>query len=94
MLYRKRPVIIEAFRLPLPADAMDLTAFSLWKNRVGFPTNARAGDEGGSLVIPTLEGDMLARAGDWIIKGVKGEFYPCRHDIFEATYERVPEDRL
>lgn len=41
------------------------------------------------LIIPTLEGDHLARQGDWIIKGVKGEFYPCKPDIFEATYEEV-----
>lgn len=39
--------------------------------------------------IQTLEGDMLARQGDWVIKGVKGEFYPCKPDIFEATYEPV-----
>lgn len=41
------------------------------------------------LVIPTLEGDMLALHGDWIIKGVKREFYPCKNDIFEATYDRA-----
>jgi len=40
-----------------------------------------------SVVIHTLEGDMKANMGDWIIKGVKGEFYPCKPDIFEATYE-------
>ena len=39
--------------------------------------------------IPTLEGLMVARQGDWIIRGVKGELYPCKPDIFEATYERV-----
>jgi hypothetical protein len=38
-------------------------------------------------MIQTLEGDMWARPGDWIIKGVQGEFYPCKPDIFEATYE-------
>lgn len=41
------------------------------------------------LVVQTLEGDHRADAGDWIIKGVKGEFYPCKPDIFEATYEKV-----
>jgi len=40
-------------------------------------------------VIVTLEGEMRADLGDWIIKGVKGEFYPCKPDIFEATYEEV-----
>lgn len=41
----------------------------------------------GAMVIPTLEGDHLANVGDWIIKGVKGEFYPCKPDIFAATYD-------
>lgn len=41
------------------------------------------------ILIPTLEGEMTARVGDWIIKGVKGEFYPCKPDIFWATYDRV-----
>lgn len=41
------------------------------------------------IVIPTLEGEMRANKGDYIIKGIKGEFYPCKPDIFEATYDRV-----
>lgn len=44
-----------------------------------------------TLTIPTLEGDMVAQDGDWIIRGVKGELYPCKPDIFEATYELVDE---
>jgi len=43
----------------------------------------------GTLDIPTLEGTMTAQPGDWIIRGVKGELYPCKPDIFEATYEAV-----
>jgi hypothetical protein len=43
------------------------------------------------VVIQTPEGNMTAALGDWIIKGVKGEFYPCKPDIFEETYERVEE---
>jgi len=42
---------------------------------------------GDKVIIPTLEGDHLANIHDWIIKGVKGEFYPCKPDIFEMTYE-------
>jgi hypothetical protein len=42
-----------------------------------------------TMVIKTLEGDMIASVGDYIIKGVKGEFYPCKPDIFEQTYEPV-----
>ena len=44
-----------------------------------------------TLLIKTLEGNMTACIGDYIIKGIKGEFYPCRADIFELTYERVDE---
>ena len=46
-------------------------------------------DELPYLVIPTLEGNMIASLGDYVIKGVNGEFYPCKPDIFEKTYERV-----
>ncbi|MBF6189533.1 hypothetical protein, partial [Nocardia farcinica] len=42
--------------------------------------------------IDTLEGIMTATLGDWIIRGIKGEFYPCKSDIFEATYERVADN--
>jgi hypothetical protein len=44
------------------------------------------------LLIPTLEGTMLAKQGDWVIKGVKGEIYPCKPDIFDLTYEPVTEN--
>lgn len=44
---------------------------------------------GAHMIVPTLEGEMIARPGDWIIRGVKGEFYPCKPDIFAATYEAV-----
>ena len=48
--------------------------------------------ENGELKIGTLEGVMSARSGDWIIRGVKEEYYPCKPDIFEATYEMVAEE--
>lgn len=47
--------------------------------------------ETGGIHIPTMEGVMIASPGDWIIKGIKGEFYPCKPDIFEATYTKVTE---
>jgi len=46
----------------------------------------------GQPVIQTLEGDMLVNDGDWIIKGLSGEFYPCKPDIFEKTYEAVEDE--
>ena len=44
-----------------------------------------------ALIVPTLEGDMIAQRGDWIITGVKSEKYPCKPDIFEMTYEKVED---
>lgn len=78
MKYRKKPVVIEA---------MQYTRNALEAERVAEWCGGTQSDDG--CMIETLEGDMLARYGDWIIKGVQGEFYPCKPDIFEMTYERV-----
>lgn len=90
--YRKKPVVIDAVKWDgteecmkvilqlvdfdaLPSDGMHVN------NGLGYvPTT-------GTLDIPTLEGVMTASPGDWVIRGVKGEIYPCKPDIFEATYE-------
>lgn len=78
--YRKKPVVIEAWRnVPGISDM-----FPDWM-KVGSITTS----DDGSLNIVTLEGVMRADPGDWIIRGVKGEFYPCKPDIFAATYELV-----
>jgi hypothetical protein len=77
MKYRKRPVVINA--LLLRSDNRE--AVAQWCGGTIMQTN-------GSLSIPTLEGCMRAELGDWVIQGVKGEFYPCKPDIFCATYER------
>lgn len=92
--WRKRPVVIEAIQLN----------FDSWGAVCGFVTGDSFGggcyvDENGKatenetpiigLKIVTLEGTMLAVAGDWIIKGVNGEFYPCKPIIFDKTYELV-----
>ncbi len=82
MKYRKLPVVIEA---------MQFTDED--KNRVfNWITCTRYSDFEENkpvLKIQTLEGDMTARLGDWIIKGVNGEFYPCKDDIFRKTYEEA-----
>ena len=82
MKFRKKPVVIEAFQLT--DDWFDLPHPNP-QHIVGFITDSKAR----TVVIPTLEGNHLARVGDWIIKGIKGEFYPCKPDIFEQTYEKV-----
>ncbi len=85
MRFRKRPVVIEAMQL---TDENKNRVF----NWVGG--NRYADHVNGSpvLKIGTLEGDMTASLGDWIIKGVKGEFYPCKPEIFEATYEAITQE--
>ena len=82
MKFRKKPVVIEAFQFCDPAPG-----FQKGDLFMGYPVHRD--DKGYYLVIPTLEGDHRANEGDWIIKGVKGEFYPCKPDIFELTYEPV-----
>jgi len=80
MKFRKKPVVIEAVQWT-GSNLKEVFDFMQWRN---------AGhDEKTGLFIHTLEGNHYANQGDWIIKGVQGEFYPCKPDIFEATYERV-----
>jgi hypothetical protein len=81
MKFRKKPVVIEAIQWT--GDNYDEVGDFL-----GLYATAQVDDD---FIIPTLEGEMRAAPGDWIIKGVKGEFYPCKPDIFEETYERVGE---
>lgn len=76
--FRKKPVIIEAWQ-STPTD--------LWPEWVEAAVTHI--EPGNVLVIATLEGAMRAQPGDWIIQGVKGEVYPCRDDIFRATYDPV-----
>lgn len=76
--FRKRPVVIEAVQW-LGNNHPEVTSFQ----------GGCAEYEGGKVVIQTLEGEMRASVGDWIIKGVNGEFYPCKPDIFALTYEEV-----
>jgi hypothetical protein len=86
--FRKKPVVIEAMQF----DGTHATASPIYRWSGGNHTledpicydNAK-----GLLLIKTLEGVMTAQPGDWIIRGVKGEFYPCKPDIFSATYEAI-----
>jgi hypothetical protein len=80
--FRKKPVVIEAMQFVGPQTKKDIIE---WVNAVsGFQA---ASDGGDCLWIRTLEGDHRADLMDWIIQGVKGEFYPRRPEIFAATYE-------
>lgn len=80
--YRKKPVIIEALQWT-GTNQTELFDFCGPRSDLRFLH--------GCVNIPTLEGIMTANPGDYIIKGVAGEFYPCKPDIFEETYEEVSE---
>lgn len=81
MKYRKKPVVIEAVQFDGTIESVEELMIPEVSQELGSKT----------LQIPTLEGVMTASPGDFIIKGVNGEFYPCKPDIFEKTYERVEE---
>ena len=78
--YKKKPVIIEAIQWT-GENLSEIDKF----------TQAKVKNHGSVLIIPTLEGDMYASLGNYIIKGVNGEFYPCKPDVFAKTYEEVTE---
>lgn len=96
MKYRKKPVVIEAFKL----NARGLVGADWFWDAVSsndiithdfgkFYDGPNVYDGPAWCEIKTLEGTMIARAGDYIIRGVNGEIYPCKPDIFEKTYEAI-----
>lgn len=89
--FRKKPVVIEAFQI---TDGNVLGDDGQWPDwlqdaveRVGAGSVQIVADDTTALTVETLEGTHNASYGDWIIRGVKGELYPCKPDIFAATYE-------
>lgn len=87
--YRKKPVVIEAFEWTGDIEQKEepiwiveaIKDSSVWFNNEGT--------ENVTMEIKTLEGNHIANRGDYIIRGIKGEIYPCKPDIFEKTYELV-----
>jgi hypothetical protein len=107
MKYRKKPVTVEAVQflgwVDNDTDAVKniwpaewSEAVKTWRRFRRFRSTSCTDDKTGTgldeLLVPTLEGVMAASPGDWIIRGVAGEFYPCKPDIFAATYE--PDDGM
>lgn len=87
--YRKKPVEIAAMLWSGGAESATPIINWILDNGHTARYHEARGPYVDSIVILTLEGDMIARPGDYIIRGVQGEFYPCKPDIFEATYEKV-----
>ena len=90
--FRKKPVVIEAVQLRWDTwnemcDHADVGKLTDGKCEGKMPDDNLSIQ----LMIPTLEGLMVANEFDWIIKGIKGELYPCKPDIFEATYEEIKD---
>jgi len=85
MRYRKRPVVIDAIRLDKISNEAVEAFLGADERNIRWSLDNRKG----AVRIITLEGTMTAMAGDWIVKGVQGEFYPVKHSIFLATYEPV-----
>ena len=90
--YRKKPVVVEAMRFY--ADHLVMAEVAHWcGGRIGSETKASDHTDVAYWIdIPTLEGVMQARPGDYVICGVQGEFYPCKPEIFEATYARDDQE--
>jgi len=88
MKYRKKPMVVEAMQF-WNGDGKNTI-----KECEEFVKNSAYyfSDVDGCLHIFTLKGEMISNNGDWIIKGIQGEFYACKPDIFEQTYERVTEE--
>lgn len=91
MQYRKKPVVVEAFQWKCDIDKEIWPGWILKAIRSGDIHFVCEGSPYPIMRIKTLEGCMAAIGGDYIIKGIKGEIYPCRADIFEATYEPAGE---
>jgi hypothetical protein len=90
MKYRKRPVVIEAWPIPTNPDHTQALP-PQWLLSSILKGGVIADPKTGCVHIKTLEGEMVGNPGDWIIQGVKGELYPCKPDIFAATYEPETE---
>lgn len=94
MKFRKKPVVIEAVQWTGSnlKEIISFTGIHESAKKWSWREYEKVVTEQG-LKIFTLEGTMKAGVGDWIIKGVKGEFYPCKDDIFETTYEKIEEEQ-
>ena len=93
MKYRKKPVVIDAFKWTGGPDQSEDPIWAIEAIKSGNIRFNKSGTPDVTLSIDTLEGTHIARQGDYIIRGIKNELYPCRPDIFEATYEKCNSEK-
>ena len=84
MKYKKKPVVIDAYEFDMDMWLIEIVTFG---GSITYPMVGMSPDTTNSPTITTLEGNMKVSNGDFIIKGVQGEYYPCKPDIFYETYE-------
>lgn len=90
--FRKKPVEVEAMQVDGTVErSYELLNWIVTNG--GDAVRGHSSTHGYDITVGTLEGDMHATPGDWIIRGIQGEFYPCKPDIFAASYEAVPAPR-
>ena len=87
MKFRKKPVVVEAMQWDGSVESIDEI-----NSKFGKDVEYYAYEDGVYASCITLEDDLTVSPNDWIIKGIKGEVYPCKPDIFAATYEQVEEE--
>jgi len=89
--YRKKPVVIEAFQMTAPNDYSEWPEWlkDAWSRKLGETNGMWVNPNTKELMCGTLEGPHVISPDDFVIQGVAGEIYPCKPDIFEATYEKV-----
>lgn len=90
--YRKKPVVVEAFQMTKERrrdnSEWPVWLHEAWQLNINEPGSLHCVDGGDTLHINTLEGTHKVTFGDYIIRGVQGEIYPCKPDIFEKTYDK------
>lgn len=79
--YRKKPIVVDAFQLEMDVDGNCIVP--AWFH------SRQSRSSSGKMTIETPEGLMIAKNGDWIIKGIEGEIYLCKESVFEKTYEEI-----
>lgn len=95
-MYRKKPIVIDAFKWTGDINQEEdpewiIEALSKPQDRNPGWAIIGTGEKGLCMIISTLEGEHIANQGDYIVRGVKGEIYPCKPDIFEMSYEKVED---